>query len=153
MFYPNNYALVSGIGNDEFQLVSFDKALFSAGVSNYNLVKVSSILPSSCIHSSVVTAKPGSIIFAAIATYSLNNSGIISSAIGVGIPKRLEDIGVIMEFSCNEGIKTSESSVREMVRRSMVLRGIDIAEIKTTSIEAKTSDDKFTTVFSALVMW
>lgn len=153
MFYPTNYILVSGFGDDENKLVSFDKALFDAGIANYNLVKVSSIFPIGCVHSSVINAKPGAVIFSAYGTQSQNKPGIISSAVGVGIPKRSEDIGVIMEFSCNESVEMSENKVREMVRISMALRGIDIAEIKTTSIEAKTSNEKFSTVFSALVMW
>ena len=153
MFYPNNYALVSGYGNDKFKLVSFDKALFNAGASNYNLVKVSSILPAKCAQSPIITTKQGSIIFAAYSTYSLNNFGIISSAVGVGIPKNIDDIGVIMEYSCNDKVEISECNVREMVCKSMAIREIDIAEIKITSVEATASKDEFTTVFSALVMW
>lgn len=40
-----NYILTSGIGHGDFKLTSFDDALISSGVFNYNLVKVSSILP------------------------------------------------------------------------------------------------------------
>lgn len=153
MFYPTHYTLVSGIGKDEFQLVSFDNALFDAGVYNYNLVKVSSILPSECVYSPAVTAKPGSIVFAAYSTKSLNEQGIISSTIGVGVPKDSKNIGVIMEYSNNGDAIVSESNVKTMVEGAMDLREIPIDKIKTTSIEATASNDKFTTVFSALIMW
>ena len=45
MYCPSSYILVTGVGNVKFQLVSFDKALFASKIANYNLVKVSSILP------------------------------------------------------------------------------------------------------------
>ena len=153
MYYPVNYTLVSGFGNDKTQLVSFDKALFFAGVANYNLVKVSSILPPNCENLSIITAKPGSIIYSAYATLSSNTSGKISSAVGVGIPKRSSDIGVIMEFSCNDKAEISKHNVEEMVKEAMSLREIGIHEIKTTSIEADVANDIYTTVISAIMMW
>ena len=43
--YPTEYRLSSGTGTSPHELVAFDNALLSAGISNYNLLKVSSILP------------------------------------------------------------------------------------------------------------
>jgi arginine decarboxylase len=153
MFFPNNYLLVSGVGVDTSQLVSFDKALFSAGVVNYNLVKVSSILPPNCLPVNIITAKEGSIIFAAYSARSQEKHCIISSAIGVGIPKDPSNVGVIMEYSCDDSDKKKKKKVRSMVIDSMTLRGIELAEIKTTSIEKMGNESVFTTVISALVMW
>jgi len=58
-----------------------------------------------------------------------------------------------MDFTCADFAEVSESRVRKMVSRFMALRGFDLDEIKTMSIEAETFDGSFTTVISALVMW
>jgi len=41
----DNYMLTSGIGTAETSLTSFDAALIDAMLANYNIVKVTSILP------------------------------------------------------------------------------------------------------------
>ena len=47
-YEPHYYTLVSGIGKSQFPLVAFDNALRDAGIGDYNLVRVSSILPPNC---------------------------------------------------------------------------------------------------------
>lgn len=59
--FPQSYMLVSGIGKAEYPLVTFDNALRDAGIGDYNLVKVSSILPPKCIRKNVIDIKQGSI--------------------------------------------------------------------------------------------
>ena len=153
MYYPSSYIMVSGIGEDQFQLVSFDKALFSSKIANYNLVKVSSILPPGCKEDNMINVKQGSILFTAYASISSCESGIISAAVGVGIPQSIDEIGVIMEFSCMDCENVSVHQVREMIQKSMELRKIKIQEIKIASAEAIVSDGIFSTVVAALGMW
>lgn len=153
MYCPSSYILVSGIGEDQFQLVSFDKALLCSKIADYNLVKVSSILPPGCKEENVVTVKKGSILFTAYASISSCKSGIISAAVGVGIPQSIDEVGVIMEFSCMDREDISVSHVREMIQTSMRLRKINIQEIKTASAEAFVSDGVFSTAVAALGMW
>ena len=76
MPYPNNSILFSGFGNDQLLLVSFDKAIFSEQVTNYILVRVSSILSSGCISFTVLSAKLGSILYAHYATRSSSRVGV-----------------------------------------------------------------------------
>lgn len=153
MYCPSNYILVSGVGRDKYQLVSFDKALFASKIANYNLVKVSSILPPNCIEEHVVTAKQGTILFTAYASISSHEKGVISAAVGVGIPQSSNEAGVIMEFSCSDHEDVAVHQVREMVKASMELRNTKIQEIKTASVEIVTSDEVFSTVVAALAMW
>jgi len=40
----NKFYLNAGLGHGDYSLTSFDDALLNAGVGNYNLLKVSSIL-------------------------------------------------------------------------------------------------------------
>ena len=153
MYYPSSYIMVSGIGEDQFQLVSFDKALFSSKIANYNLVRVSSILPPGCKEENKITVTEGSILFTAYASISSCKSGIVSAAVGVGIPQSIDEVGVIMEFSCMDRESVSVRQVREMIQTSMELRKIKIREIKTASAEAVVSDGVFSTVVAALGMW
>lgn len=153
MYCPSNYTLVSGCGSDKFQLVSFDKALFASKIANYNLVKVSSILPPNCKEEHKVTVRQGTILFTAYASISSCERGIISAAIGVGIPQSMDEIGVIMEFSCRDCESVAIHQVREMVKTSMELRKIKIQEIKIASAEAVVSDGLFSTALAALTMW
>lgn len=130
MYCPSNYILVSGVGNDKFQLVSFDKALFASKIANYNLVKVSSILPPNCKEAHEVTVRQGTILFTAYASISSCEQGIISAAVGVGIPQSTDKIGVIMEFSCRDCESMAIRQVREMVENSMELRKLKYKKLK-----------------------
>lgn len=153
MYCPSSYILVSGIGNDKFQLVSFDKALYASRIANYNLVKVSSILPSMCKEETTVTARQGSILFTAYASISSSKSGKIAAAVGVGLPQQHDEVGVIMEYSCMDCKEVAVQRVKEMIQKSMELRGSKIQEVKIESIEANVTDGIFSTAIAALAMW
>lgn len=153
MYCPSNYILVSGAGVDQFELVSFDKALYSSEIANYNLVKVSSILPPSCKEALSITASQGSILFTAYATISSCEKGKISAAVGVGIPQNPDEVGVIMEYSCRDCEEVAVERVRKMVHKSMELRNSNIREIKIASKEVNVSDGVFSTAIAALAMW
>ena len=153
MYCPSNYILVSGSGIDQFQLVSFDKALFASKIANYNLVKVSSILPSACKEAASRSATQGSILFTAYASISSCEKGKISAAVGVGIPQKLDEVGVIMEYACKDCEEIAVEQVREMVRKSMELRNSAIQEIKIASTEVSVSEGIFSTAIAALAMW
>ena len=69
--YPKNYMISSGIGKDQnYELVAFDSALGNAKLANYNLLRVSSILPSNCVKEDTVKVKEGSPLLVA---YTVNH--------------------------------------------------------------------------------
>ena len=153
MYQPSKYILTSGIGADVYQLVSFDKALSASKISDYNLVKVSSILPPQCLESDFITIPKGSVLFTAYSSISsCKYDTTISAAIAVGIPKSPYEIGVIMEFSGINSVDVSINNVKQMIYRSMKLRNIAIKEIKVASSEAVVREG-FSTAVAALAMW
>ena len=82
------YYIASGSGQSKYQLVAFDNALIQAGLSNYNLVRVSSILPAMATRRQYVDLELGIPLHTAYATVSSNTPGEkIATAIAVGIPK------------------------------------------------------------------
>ena len=95
-----HYVMKTGVGASKSALVSFDKALLNSGVGNYNLVRLSSILPAKCQKTGKVDLTEGSLLPTAYSTISSNNLGdILVSVIGVGFPVNKDKVGVIMEYS------------------------------------------------------
>ena len=151
---PKNYFITTGLGVDKFKLVSFDKALHRAGLSDYNLLKVSSILPPGCKEQSCVNASLGCILFTAYSSIcSSDKSTPISAAIGVGVPNSSLDVGVIMEYSLIGSEETAKKNVEDMIVSSMDLRGISIKQIHVKSIEVIPQGGSYSTAFAALAMW
>jgi arginine decarboxylase len=135
-------------------LVAFDNALVDAGVANYNLLKVSSILPIGCVRVEKVDKKPGSGLLTAYSSISSNEKGqIISSAVAVGLPENNSDVGVIMEFSDFCSAKETEEIVRKMVVEAMQKHNIPCKEVASSSAEIISVDGEYVTAVSALAMW
>lgn len=154
MTYPTRFALCSGNGKAIHKLVSFDNALIGAGISNYNLLKVSSILPIACKRVDKVDKRLGSALLCAYGAISSNELGkTIASAVGVGIPQNCEDVGVIMEFSGYCDASEAERIVREMTLEAMKNHKIECKEVLCSSAEAFVCDENYQTVISALAMW
>jgi arginine decarboxylase len=148
------FLLCSGCGNGETELTSFDNALLRSGIANYNLVKVSSILPAGAVRKDKVTLTEGSILYTAYASKTIIGQGnIASAAVAVGIPTESDNIGVIMEFSGDCRKTDAEENARQMVEEAMKARGYEIKEILCTATEIVGCDKKYSTVLAALAMW
>lgn len=148
------YLICSSVGNGNYELASFDNALLNSGISNYNLVKVSSILP---VHMSLKTSidiPEGSVLYTAYASRTTKKKNeIISAAIAVGIPDNPENIGVIMEYSGICRKSEAEQYVKMMVVEAMNHRNYQIKEIACQSSEVVCNGKNYVTAFAALAMW
>lgn len=101
-FIPSKMFLTKGVGVSKDYLASFEIALRDAGIQMCNLVTVSSIKPSGCKIISkkegLKLLKPGQITFCVMARNSTNEPNrLVSSAIGIAIPKDREQYGYISE--------------------------------------------------------
>lgn len=151
--YPKHFYIASGVGRDVYELVSFDNALLNSGLSNYNLLRVSSILPIGCKQESQVDVKYGSPLLVAYGSISSNvKDAIISSAVSVAIPQNDNDIGIIMEYSGYCDKLSAELEVKKMAERAMINHNLQIKKILSSSIETYVNDD-YATVFSAVALW
>ncbi|HDJ23690.1 MAG: arginine decarboxylase, pyruvoyl-dependent [Candidatus Aminicenantes bacterium 4484_214] len=100
---PKKLFLTRGKGTHEDQLVSFDLALREAGLSAFNLVKVSSILPPRC---AIISPKeglrllePGQIVFVVLSEIATNEPNqLIAASIGMAIPNIFNHHGYLYEF-------------------------------------------------------
>lgn len=150
------YLISSSIGRGDTKLTSFDCALLESGVANYNLVRVSSILPSHMTKRDAIDIPEGTPINTAYATITTNlSASVISAAVAVGIPTDENCVGIIMEYSdyCSEidAIDTVEKMVQEAMRN----RGYEIKEIESVcaSTAIRDSNTKYATAFACIAMW
>lgn len=154
-YYPKNYFITSGTGKSIFKLVAFDEALRNAKISDYNLVKISSILPSDCIRATPndFPAK-GSSLLTAFGSISCNEKGKqIASAVSVAIPKDPNDVGVIMEYAGYCSAQYAEEQVRLMVEEAMKNRERDVKSIYSSAIDSICDGNGYTSVVSAVCLW
>lgn len=134
-------------------LLLFDNALINAGMSNYNLLKVSSILPINCTQEKSISLVEGSPLLVAYGSITSNLLGsTISSAVSIAVPQNNNEIGIIMEFSgyCNKIL--AEQEVENMAERAMHYHNISIKKIICSSIETIVEHD-YHTVFSGVALW
>ena len=155
MFYtPKNYIIRIGVGRAYHKLGAFDRALVSAGVCDYNLIKVSSILPPECeVQNDIFLAK-GALLPSAFASIYSNTLGeIISAAIAIAIPTNKSDIGVIMEHSSCTCKEETEKLVRNFAESAMYDRNISLKKVISRSVQVVVETEEFYCAFATVSMW
>ena len=155
MFYtPKNYIIRIGVGRAYHKLGSFDRAMVSAGVCDYNLIKVSSILPPECkVQNDIFLAK-GALLPSAFASIYSNTLGeCISAAVAIGIPVNRSDVGVIMEHSSYGCKEKTEKLVRKFAEIAMNDRNIPVKKVVSCSIQVKVETEEFYCAFATVSMW
>ncbi|MBC7361788.1 MAG: arginine decarboxylase, pyruvoyl-dependent [Candidatus Aminicenantes bacterium] len=99
---PKQVFLTRGKGQHREKLVSFELALREAGISPFNLVRVSSIFPPHCQLISraegLKKLKPGQIVFLVMSeNFTDEAHRLISASIGLAIPQDKEQYGYLAE--------------------------------------------------------
>ena len=92
----------SGRGIAKEKLASFEMALRDAGIAEYNLVKVSSILPPNCKiinkKKGISMLSPGQVVFVVMSEQSTNEPGRqITASVGIAIPPDRSKHGYLSE--------------------------------------------------------
>jgi len=99
---PAKIFLTKGSGQHKEKLVSFEKALREAGISPFNLVRVSSILPPGCElvprEKGLKLLSPGQVVFLVMSENATNEGQrLISASIGMAVPKGRKSYGYLAE--------------------------------------------------------
>lgn len=107
---PAKIFLTKGSGQHKEKLVSFEKALREAGISPFNLVRVSSILPPGCeliaAEKGLKLLSPGQVVFLVMSENATNEGErLISASIGMAVPKGRKSYGYLAE---HEGFGQTE---------------------------------------------
>lgn len=152
-YLPSRYAIVVGFGHGSTELNAFDAALHDAGVGDYNLVRVSSILPPACAASPVIDLPSGSILHIAYAFRIADGADSrVSSAVAIGIPSDDGKPGVIMERSSDADAASAEECAKRMAEEAMRLRGNKSYEIKSASAQCG-SEGGYCCTFAGVALW
>lgn len=159
---PSCAILLTGVGTGSTSLNAFDSALFAAGIGDFNLVKVSSILPpGSRVYSALdgglelLARLPKGLLLPTVygTVTSRLPSSLIASAVGVGVSRDDRDVGTIFEVSLSGSRLEAEEMVRAMVKESLVSRNIAEYDIIASSSEAATIvATEYVCVLSAAVL-
>jgi len=149
---PRRYLLVSGAGDGPSGLTSFDRALFAAGSGNFNLVKVTSILPPGAEPGQITELFPGEVVHAALGSLTSDQPGeLIAAAVAVGVPADPNAVGVLMEGSCLDSAARAEAQVREMARQALEDRGTELLRIESCAVEWRVR--QVGSVMAAVLLW
>ncbi len=102
---PKKIFLTKGKGVSKERLTSFELALREAGIASLNLITVSSILPPGCDfvtqEEGTKSLSPGQVVPVVLARSDSNKLGdLVSSGVGVAIPKNKEHYGYLSEHHC-----------------------------------------------------
>lgn len=129
------YFLTSGKGEGTTTLNAFDAALLDAGIGDTNLVRLSSILPPSCVEIDPIQLPKGALVPLAYGQMTSSGPGaVISASVAVGVPEDPDAAGLIMECARIGEASECEKSVRQMVIEGMEkIRGNKIKDIKVAS--------------------
>ncbi len=103
MYVPKKMFLTRGVGTHKEKLSSFEMALRTGGIAQFNLVRVSSIYPPNCKiigrAQGLKALKAGQIVHVVLAEAATNEPRrLMASSIGVAIPKDPEEFGYLSEF-------------------------------------------------------
>src|SRR3989442_8670321 len=101
-YVPRKIFLTKGVGKHREKLSSFEMALRSAGIAQYNLVRVSSIFPP---HSKLISPqegmklmKPGQVLYVVMSENATNEPHrLVAASVGVAIPKDRSQYGYLSE--------------------------------------------------------
>ena len=153
MYMPKYYTMVSGEGKAPYALLAFDNVLRDAGIGDYNLVKVSSILPPNCEYQNCITIPKGSAVLAAYATITVADGDIGKTGVAIGIPSSIQDNGVIFEYSTNNKNENAGSIAEKMCIDALENRGKTIGSTMKSNKTIKGEKGAFSAAISAVVMW
>lgn len=124
-FVPTRAFLTKGVGRHKEKLTSFEMALREAHVAEYNLVRVSSILPPHCKlvspQEGLKGLVPGQIVFAVVAEAQTNEpSRLAAAAIGLAVPADPSHHGYISEHHAFGQRQQSAGDYAEDLAASML---------------------------------
>ncbi|MBW2977490.1 arginine decarboxylase, pyruvoyl-dependent [Candidatus Woesearchaeota archaeon] len=174
---PKRVFFTKGVGRHKDKLQSFELALRNAGIAQYNLVSVSSILPPECKiiskEKGIRMLKPGQVTFVVLARVETNEPNrLIAASIGLAVPSEAH-YGYLSEHHCFGMTERKTGDYAEDLAASMLASTLgiefnpDVAYderkeiykmsgkiIRTSSITQSALGDKnglWTTVISAAV--
>ena len=153
MFLPRRYFVTSGIGEDpNSDLNAFDRALLRAGITQCNLVPVSSILPPDALRIDPVEITPGTITFCVMAEMRGVKGDRIGAGVGWGklVGKDGASYGIVAEHHGNSSKAYIQKILKEKMEQMARIRGMKLVDWD-TRVESFEVKDNFGCALAAVV--
>ena len=152
------YKISHGCGHGNQRITSFDSALIAAGVGNYNLVRLSSILPIDSLAVNRIGLPYGSLLPIAYAVESTNvPNRRISAAVAIGYPANIpedeERCSVIMEYEGECSKEEAIEAVTAMVCEGFKERGWELGRIEVSADSVRGQEGEWVTAFACVAEW
>lgn len=149
-FLPKKFFVVSGSGSSKIsKLNAFDMALADAGISQCNLVEVSSILPKGCEEIEKISIEPGKITFAVISRADGKNGETISTGIAWGFGNA--KYGIVAEDHNQITERELKLNIKEKIEEMAKARGIKLEKVKIRTEGCTAPKDGFGCAVAMLV--
>ncbi|MBN1762195.1 MAG: pyruvoyl-dependent arginine decarboxylase [Methanomicrobia archaeon] len=157
---PTAFFVTSGVGMDKEQANAFDLALRDAGISECNLVEVSSILPANAevTERRNVTITPGSITFCVLSRADGKSGEVIGAGVGYGwLGAKTEggraqrEFGIICEHHGHHAREYLAEKVQEKLQTMATIRDMNILEEALLVESVEVEKGKFGSVVVVLV--
>lgn len=154
-FEPERIYLTSGAASGGTGLNAFDNALRDAGITDFNLIRITSIAPAGTPVEQVTIDDviPANGLFAPTIYEDIRSNEAetqIASAVGIGIPDEYVEPGMIFAYSCKGTVGAADEGVRQMVHEGMQERGCRDYSIKTAADSAVVDSDHSAVVSAVL---
>lgn len=132
VWVPKKLFLTKGVGRHREKLSSFELALRNAGIAEFNLVKVSSIVPPHC---QVISRKaglhlltPGQIVLCVLSQNAANEPHrLLAASIGVALPKNRSNYGYLSEHHSFGQTERVAGDYAEDLAASMLANTLGVA--------------------------
>lgn len=122
--------LTSGLGSGPTKLSAFDSALNHAGIANYNLIKLSSVIPpgTEIIHNKHIEGSWGDRLYVVMAETRVDTPNTEAWA-GIGwVQEKETGKGMFVEHEGNSELKVVED-IKQSLTALMATRNVDFGEI------------------------
>ncbi len=132
-FLPRAFFMTKGRAASEISpLNAFDEALLMAGITQCNIVSVSSILPPDAKEVSPVAITPGTITFAVLARMDGGPGETIGSGVGYAMCSSLlgTDYGIVAEAHGYKDEKGLKVELKYKLEQMAKVRGLEIKSTK-----------------------
>ncbi len=150
---PENFLITAGVGTGLTELTAFDHALLQAGVGNYNLLRVSSILPVDAVQRERVDLPLGSLLPIAYGFAATAETGMrVTAAVAIVIPEQGE-VGLIMEYSGSLPEEEARKIVEQMGVEALKHRNTSPKQVIIRSASAIAEAPHWTCAFAGVALW
>lgn len=148
---PKEFFVTSGRATSQVsELNAFDLALKNAGISQCNIVSVSSVLPPKCQERKLKDIPIGSITYAVVARIDGKENTTISAGIAWTWEKT-KKYGIVAEAHGNMNQKALKEMLEWKIKEMAKIREIQIDEIKYQTETLNVPRNNYGSVIAALV--